>query len=68
MGAPLVRLGWRPPGLSVPLPPLSPLLHKNPEELFLLVPAYPGGPGRKAVKRLLLLLSNVCNNYNGVLF
>jgi len=33
-----------------------PLLHKNPEELFLLVPAYPGGPGPKAVKRLLLLL------------
>jgi len=23
VGAPLVRLGWRPPGLSVPLPPLS---------------------------------------------
>jgi len=23
LGAPLVRLGWRPPGLSVPLPPLS---------------------------------------------
>jgi len=24
-GAPLVWLGWRPPGLSVPLPPLSSL-------------------------------------------
>jgi len=24
VGAPLVRMGWRPPGLSVPLPPLSP--------------------------------------------
>jgi len=23
VGAPLVRLGWRPPRLSVPLPPLS---------------------------------------------
>jgi len=23
VGAPLVQLGWRPPGLSVPLPPLS---------------------------------------------
>ena len=23
VGAPLVRMGWRPPGLSVPLPPLS---------------------------------------------
>jgi len=23
VAAPLVRLGWRPPGLSVPLPPLS---------------------------------------------
>jgi len=54
--APLVQLGWRQPGLLVPLPLLSPLLHKNPEELFLLVPAYRGGPGPKAVKRLLLLL------------
>jgi len=32
VGAQLVRLGWRPPGLSVPLPPLSSLLHKNPED------------------------------------
>jgi len=31
--APLVWLGWRPPGLAVLLPPLSsPLLHKNPED------------------------------------
>jgi len=29
--APLVRLGWSLPILSVPLPPL-PLLHKNPED------------------------------------
>jgi len=47
VGAPLVR--W---GASI-----IPLLHKNPEEVFLLVPAYPGGPGPKAVKRLLLLFS-----------
>jgi len=76
VGAPLVRLGWRPPGLSVPLPPLSSPLHKNPEDrrsslnaaqpyakaegrVFLLVPAYAGCPGTKAVKRLLLLLSSV---------
>jgi len=38
-----------------------PLLHKNPEELFLLVPAYPGGPGPKAVKRLLLLYGHSKN-------
>jgi len=27
--------------------------------VFLLVPAYPGGPGTKAVKRLLLVVGNV---------
>jgi len=32
VGAPLVQFGWHPPGLSVPLPPLSTLLHKNPED------------------------------------
>jgi len=48
VGAPLVWLGWHPPRLLVPLPPLS---SPAPEELFLLVPAYPGGPGPKAVKR-----------------
>jgi len=38
-----------------------PLLHKNPEELFLLVPAYPGSPGPKAVKRLCVCVC-VCTN------
>jgi len=76
VGAPLVRLGWRLPGLSVPLPPLSspapwksrrqevgkPSLNaaqpyaKADGRVFLLVPAYPGCPGTKTVKRLLLLL------------
>jgi len=28
--------------------------------VFLLVPAYPGSPGTKAVKRLLLLLHHLC--------
>jgi len=32
MRAPLVQMGWHPPGLSVPLPPLSSLLHKNLED------------------------------------
>jgi len=31
VGAPLVRMGWRPPGLSVPLPPLSSPAPQNPE-------------------------------------
>jgi len=30
-GAPLVRMGWRPPGLSVPLPRLSSPAPQNPE-------------------------------------
>jgi len=74
--APLVRLGWRPRGLLVPLPPLSspapqksrrqkvgkPSLNaaqpyaKAEGRVFLLVPAYPGCPGTKAVKWLSLLL------------
>ena len=29
VGLPLVRLGWRPPGLAVPLPHFLPLLHKT---------------------------------------
>ena len=32
MGAPLVWIGWRPPGLSVPLPPLSFPAPKNSED------------------------------------
>jgi len=32
VGAPLVRLGWHPLGLSVPLPPLSSPENKNPED------------------------------------
>jgi len=30
--APLVQMGWRPPGLSVPLPPLSSPAPQNPED------------------------------------
>ena len=51
MGAPLVRLGWRPPGLFVPLPPLSSPARQKSRRIFLLVPAYLGSPGPKAVKR-----------------
>jgi len=47
VGLPLVRLGWRPPGLLLPLPPFFPLLHKTQN---------PGCPGQTAVKWLLLLL------------
>jgi len=32
VGAPLVRMGWRPPRLSVPLPPLSSPAAQNPED------------------------------------
>jgi len=34
MGAPLVRMGWRPPGLSVPLPPLSSPAPQYPETMM----------------------------------
>jgi len=81
VGAPLVRLGWHPPELSVPLPPLSspapeksgrqevgkPSLNaaqpyaKAEDRVFLLVPAYSGCPGTKAVKRLLLFSENKNN-------
>ena len=36
----------------MPLPPHHLLLQQNPEWLILLVPAYPGCPRKKAVKRL----------------
>ena len=36
----------------MPLPPHHLLLQQNPEWFILLVPAYPGCPGKKAVKRL----------------
>ena len=36
----------------IPLPPRHLLLQQNPEWFILLVPAYPGCSGKKAVKRL----------------
>ena len=36
----------------MPLPPHHLLLQQNPEWFNLLVPAYPGSPGKKAVKRV----------------
>ena len=36
----------------MPLPPRHLLLQQNPEWFILLVPAYPGCPGKKAVKWL----------------
>ena len=36
----------------MPLPPRHFLLQQNPEWFILLVSAYPGCPGKKAVKRL----------------
>ena len=35
VGLPLVRLGWRPPGLSVPLPPFSSSAPQNPEDFMM---------------------------------
>ena len=35
VGLPLVRLGWRPPGLSVPRPPFSSSAPQNPEDFSL---------------------------------
>jgi len=32
VGLPLARLGWRPPGLSVPLPPFSSPAPQNPDD------------------------------------
>ena len=40
----------------MPLPPRYLLLQQNPEWFILLVPAYPGCPGKKAVKRLYVCL------------
>ena len=37
---------------QMPLPPHHRLLQQNPEWFILLVPAYPGCPGKKAAKRL----------------
>jgi len=36
----------------MPLPPQRFLLQQNPEWFILLVPVYPGYPGKKAIKRL----------------
>ena len=36
----------------MPLPPSHLLLQQNPEWFILLVPTYPGCPGKKAVKRV----------------
>ena len=40
MGLPLVRLGWRPPGLSVPLPPFSSSAPQNPEDFSFFMMVY----------------------------
>ena len=41
----------------MPLPPHHLLLHQNPDWLIVLVPAYPGCPGKEAVKRLSVCLT-----------
>ena len=43
----------------MPLPPRHLLLQQNPEWFILLVPAYPGCPGKKAVERLCVYV-HVC--------
>jgi len=58
----LVRMEWRPSGWSVCLPLLIfPCSIKS--RSFLLPPAHPGGPGKRAVKRLCVFfaLSNYVN-------
>jgi len=47
----LVRMDWRPSGWSVCLPLLI-FLCTIKSRSFLLAPAHPGGPGKRAVKRL----------------
>ena len=44
----------------MPLPPHHLLLQQNPEWFILLVPAYPGCPGKKAVKRLCVCVCVLC--------
>ena len=44
----------------MPLPPHHRLLQKNPEWFILLVPAYPGCPGKKAVERLCVCVCVYC--------
>ena len=49
----------------MPLPPRHLLLQQNPEWFILLVPAYIGCPGKKAVKRLCVcVLPRVTLNYD----
>ena len=56
----------------MPLPPHHLLLQQNPEWFILLVPAYPGFPGKKAIKCLCVCVCFVdywiyaavsCSNY-----
>ena len=47
----------------MPLPPHHLLLQQNPEWFILLEPAYPGGPGKKAVKRLCVLAAQKAGNF-----
>ena len=61
----LVRMEWRPAGCSVCLPLLiSPCTIKSRSSL--LAPAHPGGPGKRAVKRLcaveLWLINNMASS------
>ena len=42
----------------MPLPPCPLLLKQNPEWFILLVPAYPGCPGKKAIKRLCVCVTS----------
>jgi len=46
----------------MPLPPLYLMLQQNPEWFILLVLAYPGCPGKKAVKRLYVCMY-VCTSH-----
>jgi len=51
----LVRMEWRPAGWSVCLPLLI-FLCTIKSRCSVLAPAHPGGPGKRAVKRLWLII------------
>ena len=50
----------------MPLPPRHLLLQQNPERFILLVPAYPGCPGKKAFKRLCVCVYSCIDSTNNI--
>ena len=71
MRAPLVQMGWHPPGLSVPLPPLSSPAPQKSRRFSWSVSSGIGLPGSsrtKALKRLSVCVCVcVCERYASIL-